>query len=268
MNEYRTIEVDFSDGVIDVTLNRPDRLNAINIDMAEELAEAADRFAHRENAKVLVLRGAGRAFNAGADVGSTADDANGETSVAARINGHARMQKALASIETLPVVKIAQVHGHCVGAGLVLASMCELRIAGSDAQFSVPELAFGIPFSMGGLPRLVRYVGLTKAADMVLTGRRVGAQEARDAGLITRVVDSSDLGRVVAETAEQLSAHPKYLVLETVERLREVGVALLEGSRSDLSSLVLATLDAESRQVMAEYARRILSKKRTKDKKQ
>lgn len=257
-----TIDVSFDEGLIQVQLNRPDRLNAISPDLAEELVERVVPLGEHPDARVLVVSGAGRAFCAGADV--AAATGNGDLSVADSIAAHARMQQALDSFAAMPVVKIAQVHGHCVGAGLVLASMCELRIAAADAKFSIPELAFGIPFSMGGLPRIVRLIGLTKTADLVLTGRRMEAQEGLQAGLVTEVVgDLGDLSDVVSRQAKMIARHPRFLIRETVARLAEAGRDLLDGSRSDLSSLVLATLDSESRAVMDGYADKVLKRSMT-----
>lgn len=258
MSDFETLTAESSDGIIDIELNRPNQLNAISSQMAAELSAATSEFASKDDARVLIIRGAGRAFSAGADVGGAADQAT--ATVPRQLAEHSDMQEAIAAIEKLPVVKIAEVHGHCVGAGLVLASMCEIRIASTDAKFSIPELAFGIPFSMGGLPRIARYFGLTRTADMVLTGRRVPADEARDAGFITRVVEPDQLRHSVVETATELAQHPKLLILETIERLRDAGESLLDTGRSDLSSLVLATLDPESRKVMDEYTKRITSK--------
>lgn len=257
MTEFETLTAEYSDGVLDVMLNRPDQLNAISPQMTSDLTEATKGLYRNDDAKVLIIRGAGRAFSAGADVGGATERASG--SVSRQISDHVQMQDALAAVEKLPVVKIAEVHGHCVGAGLVLASMCEIKFASNDAQFSIPELAFGLPFSMGGLPRIARYLGITRVADMVLTGRRVPAEEARDGGFVTRIVEAEQLRASVEEVARSLVQHPKYLVLETVERLRGAGESLLEAGRSDLSSLVLATLDSESRKVMEEYAERITS---------
>lgn len=258
---YRTLNIDVHGGVVDLELNRPAKLNAISADMADELADVARRIAGSEDAKVLLLRGAGRAFSAGADVGDATATTGKATSVSAQLARHARMQEALELVGALPVVKIAQIHGHCVGAGLVLATMCELRIASTDARFSVPELAFGLPFSMGGLPRLARYIGLTRAADLVLTGRQLTATDAQHAGLITELVEPGELADTAVAVAKAMAAHPRYLITETVARLRETGVALLEGNRSDLSALVLATLDEESRAVMEEYAREVVAPK-------
>jgi enoyl-CoA hydratase/carnithine racemase len=257
VSTFETLDVRFEDGVIDVELQRPASLNAINRQLADELVAATAGLAARSDAKVLVLRGAGRAFCAGADVG-VADVVT--PSAYDQVLGHQRMQSVFAAFERLPVAKIAQVHGHCVGAGFVLAAMCELRIASEDARFSIPELDFGIPFSMGGLPRIARYIGMTRTADLVFTGRRMPAEEALTEGFLTRVVPAEQLGDVVRETAATIARHPGYLVMETVTRLREAGEELLAGSRSDLSSLTLATLDPECREVMSAYAQRVLGR--------
>ncbi|KAA0918401.1 enoyl-CoA hydratase/isomerase family protein [Dietzia sp. ANT_WB102] len=254
------LEIEVVDGVAWVTLNRPDSLNAINDELATELVERVVPLSTCGDVRVVVVRGSGRAFCAGADVGAASTEA--EMSVAEKVAGHARLQRTLEAFAAMPVVKIAQVHGHCVGAGLVLATMCELRYASTGAKFSVPELDFGIPFSMGGLPTVARYLGITRTADLVLTGRRMGADEARTSGLITEVVANDDLPTTVRDVAARVATRPAFLLQETVSRLEEAGRALLDGQRSDLSSLVLATMDAESRAVMDAYAERIVGDSR------
>lgn len=254
------LDIEIIDRVAWVTLDRPGALNAINDEMATELVERVVPLGEGGDVRVVVVRGSGRAFCAGADVGDAST--KGETSAADLVAGHARTQRALQAFAAMPVVKVAQVHGHCVGAGFVLASMCELRIASADARFSIPELDFGIPFSMGGLPLIARYLGMTRTADLVLTGRRMGADEAREGGFLTAVVERDGLAAAVGETATKVASRPPFLIRETVNRLEEAGRALLDGQRSDLSSLVLATMDTESRAVMDAYAERILNPSR------
>jgi len=254
------LEIEVTDRIAWVTLNRPDALNAINDEMATELVERVVPLGDGDTVRAVVVRGAGRAFCAGADVGDAS--AEGESTAAEKVAGHARTQRALEAFAAMPVVKVAQVHGHCVGARFVLAAMCELRIVADDARFSIPELDFGIPFSMGGLPLIARYLGMTRTADLVLTGRRMGAEEAREGGFATSVVERSGLEQAVAEVATKVAARPAFLVRETVSRLEEAGRELLDGQRSDLSSLVLATMDTESRAVMDAYAERILNPSR------
>lgn len=254
------LDIEVVDRIAWVTLNRPDSLNAINDEMATELVERVVPLGEGGDVRVVVVRGSGRAFCAGADVGDAS--AAGETTAAELVSGHARTQRALGAFAAMPVVKVAQVHGHCVGAGLVLASMCELRIASADAKFSIPELDFGIPFSMGGLPLVARYLGMTRTAELVLTGRRMGAAEAKEGGLLTTVVESDALAGTVQEAATKVASRPPFLIRETVARLEEAGRTLLDGQRTDLSSLVLATMDTESRTVMDAYAERVLNSSR------
>ncbi len=254
------LDIEITDRIAWVTLNLPDALNAINDEMATELVERVVPLGEGGDVRVVVVRGSGRAFCAGADVGDASGA--GETPAAELVAGHARTQRALEAFAAMPVVKVAQVHGHCVGAGFVLASMCELRVAADDARFSIPELDFGIPFSMGGLPRIARYLGMTRTADLVLTGRRMGAEEAREGGFATSVVERAGLDVAVEEAAARIASRPPFLIRETVNRLEEAGRELLDGQRSDLSSLVLATMDTESRAVMDAYAERILHSSR------
>lgn len=254
------LDVEVADRIAWVTLDRPEALNAINDEMATELVDRVVPLGEGGDVRAVVVRGRGRAFCAGADVGDAS--AKGEASVADLVAGHARTQRALEAFAAMPVVKVAQVHGHCVGAGFVLASMCELRLGSTDATFSIPELDFGIPFSMGGLPRIARHLGMTRTADLVLTCRRMGADEAREGGFLTSVAEREDLDDAVLEVATTVAARPAFLVRESVARLEEAGRALLDGQRSDLSSLVLAMMDTESRTVMDAYAERILDPSR------
>lgn len=253
------LDIEIADRIAWVTLNRPDALNAINHEMTTELVERVVPLGEGGDVRAVIVRGAGRAFCAGADVGDASGAVAAEAvSAAEQVAGHARTQRALEAFAAMPIVKVAQVHGHCVGAGFVLAAMCELRIVSEDARFSIPELDFGLPFSMGGLPLVARYLGMTRTADLVLTGRRMGAEEAREGGFATSVVPREELAAAVLEVAAKVAARPAFLVRETVSRLEEAGRGLLDGQRSDLSSLVLATMDTESRAVMDEYAQRIL----------
>ncbi|GAA4287631.1 enoyl-CoA hydratase/isomerase family protein [Georgenia daeguensis] len=248
---YENLRVSLAGGVLTIELHRPGRLNALSADLLEELGRAV-ALAYHDDARVLVLRGAGRSFCAGYDV--TAITAEG--TFRDRWLANSRLAAVVRAIEEAPVVRVAQLHGHVVGAGLILATLCELRYAAPDTRFSVPELDLGIPFSYGGISRLARYVGLTRAADMVLTCTPLAADQALAAGLVTEVVEATELGARVGAVAERLAARPPVLVAQTLVGLHEAARDLLPADTVDLPQMFLAQDDPEARAVNERYLER------------
>lgn len=249
---FETLRVEITDGVIDVTLDRPDKLNAISLLMADEIRTVAERYGHHPDARALVVRGSGRAFCAGYDV-STAS--RGASTREAWLQ-NAGFQAAFTALAAAPVVRIAQLHGHVVGAGILLAAACELRYADPSAVLSVPELDMGIPFSLGGVSTLARYIGLTRTNDLVLTGRRMPADEALTAGFLTELVDAADLAGRVREVADRVAARPASLLLASLVSLGEAARDLLPADTVDLATMQFAATDPEAAAVNAAYAAR------------
>ena len=208
-----------------VTIDRPERRNAVDGQTADGLAEAYRRFEADDGARVMVLTGAGGvAFCAGADLkaietlGSRLDDPAGPL-------GFTRLIPAKPAI--------AAVSGWCLAGGLELALWCDLRIASEGSTFGLPERRFGVPLIDGGTQRLPRIVGLGRALDLILTGRLVDSQEALAFGLVTEVVPAgSHLDRAL-EMAEALARFPqdtmladRRAALEGIGRTFEEGLAL------------------------------------------
>ncbi|HVR28363.1 MAG TPA: enoyl-CoA hydratase/isomerase family protein, partial [Thermoanaerobaculia bacterium] len=166
--ETLTLEVEGELGFL--TLNRPDRLNAMNATMLDELVEAASWLDRHLEVRVAIVRGAGRAFCAGADIraadtsGSPSAPPPGSASWQARREAGQRGLRMTNAIEQMRAVTVAQLHGYAVGGGFLLAVSCDLRVAAEDAVFFIPEVELGIPLTWGGVPRLVRELGpaLTK----------------------------------------------------------------------------------------------------------
>jgi enoyl-CoA hydratase len=199
-----------------VTVDRPERRNAIDEATAERLADAFDRFAADDDADVAVLTGAGGDFSAGADLEAMdlTDKDGGFLGVT-----RTRVEK--------PVV--AAVEGYCVAGGLELACWCDLRVAASDATFGCFERRFGVPLVDGGTQRLPRIVGQGRALDVILTGRPVDADEALDWGLVDRVVDPGEaLERAVA-LGERIASFPQ-------ETVRSDLAAVYDGTGRDLEA--------------------------------
>ena len=176
------------DGPVSIlTVNRPEKRNALNLAVVKALSAALDELLEREVLRCLVLRGAGdKAFVAGADI-SELRDRGAEESLAGINSGLFR------KVEEFPWPVIAAVHGWALGGGMELAMACDIRIAAASARFGQPELNLGILPAAGGMHRLPALVGMGHAKDLVLTGRIVDAQEAALAmGLVSRVVEDDD----------------------------------------------------------------------------
>lgn len=187
-----------------ITLNRPDRRNAIDPAMAETLADAFRTFDADEAVDVAVLCGAGGHFCAGADLQAIASGDVHTIDPDACRNGPLGPTRLRLS---KPV--IAAVSGYAVAGGLELACWCDLRIVEEDAVFGVFCRRFGIPLVDGGTQRLPQIVGLGRALDLILTGRPVEAEEAYAMGLATRVVPSGTAREEAESLAEELAAFPQ-----------------------------------------------------------
>jgi enoyl-CoA hydratase len=199
MTTYETIIVEQRGRVGWITLNRPEALNALNAQAMREIVAAAEAFDADREVGAIVVTGSERAFAAGADI----KEMEQKSSVDMVLDDHFGAWARFAAVRT-PV--IAAVAGYALGGGCELALMCDIVLAADTAQFGQPEIALGVIPGMGGTQRLVRAIGYYKAADLVLTGRRMPAEEAERAGLVSRVVPAGDLLSVAGETAEQIAA--------------------------------------------------------------
>jgi enoyl-CoA hydratase len=203
-----------------ITINRPERRNAVDGPTAGALLEAYERFAADDAARVLVLTGAGEeAFCAGADLKALATL---DPDAPAGPMGFTRLTPAKPAI--------AAIGGWCVAGGLELALWCDLRIAGEDAQFGCLERRWGVPLIDGGTQRLPRVVGLGRALDLILTGRTVAADEALAIGLVNEVVAAgAHVDRALA-LAETIAAFPQETMLSDREAaLAAQGLPLADG---------------------------------------
>jgi enoyl-CoA hydratase len=194
---YQTLLFDVRDGVAFVTVNRPDKLNALNDEVMRELAQAAERIATEDAIKGAILTGSGpKAFVAGADIGDLAKQG--------AFDGKARAQRGqavLRRLETCGKPVIAAVNGFALGGGCELAMACHIRIASENAKFGQPEVKLGIAPGYGGTQRLPRLVGKGIALQLILTGEMIDAQEAYRIGLVNRVVPAEAL---LAESEKML----------------------------------------------------------------
>jgi methylglutaconyl-CoA hydratase len=190
--------------VATITLDRPEKLNAMDRQMFAELEAAAAMAGGDPAVRAVVVTGAGRAFSSGLDVAEFA--AMGDPAAAERVV--ADVQRAISAFELLPKPVVAAVNGLAFGGGLQLAIACDLRLAAERAEFASMEMRWAIVPDLGGTERLPRLVGLGRAKELIFTGRQVGAEEAQRIGLVNRVVPERDLAIEAAELAGGLAAGP------------------------------------------------------------
>ena len=199
MTQYETILVETRGRVGWITLNRPEALNALNSQVMHDIVAAASAFDADPAIGAIVVTGSERAFAAGADIKEMESKSGLDMVMDVHFGGWARF----AAVRT-PV--IAAVSGYALGGGCELAMMCDIILAADTAKFGQPEINLGVIPGMGGSQRLVRAVGYYKAAELVLTGRMMGAEEAERAGLVSRVVPAADLLAEAGKVADTIAA--------------------------------------------------------------
>ena len=222
---YETIRVSTTGRVGWITLDRPRALNALNSQLVTEVADAAEQFDADEGIGAIVITGSERAFAAGADI----SEMSGKTSVEMTLSSPFAAFERFTRVRT-PL--IAAVSGYALGGGWELALMCDIIIAADTASFGLPELTLGVIPGLGGTQRLTRAIGLPKAADMILTGRSLSADEAERAGLVSRVVPAAELegaASTIAETVASRSLPVAYAAKQTLRASQESGLG--EGLR-------------------------------------
>jgi len=241
---YQYLLLEEEGGVLTVTLNRPDKLNAWNREMIGELVDLGERLRTWEGLRVLVITGAGRAFSAGEDVGGMKALAEAPSRVyrelARRVHGFFDL------LEELEVPVIAAINGVAAGGGLELALSCDLRIASDRARLGLPENNVGLIPASGGISRLVRLVGLARAKEIVLFGEMLGAEDALRLGLVNRVVPHDQFLEEVREVAKKLAEKaPLALGLAKLVLNRAVNASWEVGRELErlAQSALLPTLD-------------------------
>ena len=247
--------LDVEGGVAWLTVNRPDKLNALNRAIVEEIARAARRAIEDPAVGVLVVTGQGeKAFVAGADIAEMAAlDPRGAESFAHEL------QESFAVLERSPKPVVAAVNGFALGGGCELALACHVRIAADTARFGQPEVGLGLIPGAGGTQRLPRLIGQGRALDLILTGEVVDAVDALRIGLVDRVVPAAELRATVAAYGAKLLTRSGIALSRALEAvLSGAGMALPDALRLEASlfGLGFATED------MREGTRAFLEKRK------
>ena len=224
MKRFKTILVINNENICTITLNRPDALNALNSELIKELVEALYDADQDKNVRVIIITGSEKVFAAGADIKEMADKSSTDMFMT-DFFGCEHFQ-----IMQIRKPVIAAVSGYALGGGCELAMMCDLIIASDTAKFGQPEINLGVMPGIGGTQRLTRAIGKSKAMEMNLTGRFMGAAEAERLGLVCKIFSVEDLQREVREIASKIASKSMMTTMAIKESVnRSFETSLSEG---------------------------------------
>jgi enoyl-CoA hydratase len=238
---YKTIELSVADRVATVTINRPDKLNALNVAVFDDLSLAVDELRDRADVAGVIVTGAGRAFVAGADIAELEPHGALAAKALAR-----RGQLVFNRLEALPKPVIAAVNGFALGGGCELAMACHLRIASDAAKFGQPEVKLGLIPGYGGTQRLPRIIGKGRALQLLMTGEIIDAAEAFRLGLVNKVVPAADLMKTAGDVMKAMIANAPLALagcIEMVNRGSDVSIGDALAMEATAFGLLAATED-------------------------
>jgi len=235
-----TIRLDVYGEVARMTFDRPEVLNAGNARFAAEIGEVTAAIARRDEVRVVVMTGAGRAFQTGVDLKALAA---GELTLADLV----RWEDAMTAIERMDKLFIAAINGHCVGGGLQLALVCDYRLAVEDALLSLPAVKECLIPSMA-LYRLPRLIGLARAKELILLGEPITAREGERIGLVNRAVPATDFSKALDETVERFLTLPPVSVIAS-KRLSTRAFDLdFETFREEMNAALVGCFESDEHQ--------------------
>lgn len=242
MATEKLVLYDEENGVVRITLNRPEAHNALNADMLRQLSEIIDTTSRDDNVRGVILTGAGdKSFSAGADIGILNRSAEYEVRELARL-----AVTVNSKIESSGKVVIAAINGFAFGGGLELAEACMLRIAVRQAKMGHPEVRIGAVAGWGGTTRLPRLIGIGRAAELLLTGKSINAEEALRIGLVNRVTENDMLLEETENLLNEILAQAPLAVKMTWEAMhRGCNLSLEESALlgADYFGLIASTDD-------------------------
>ena len=246
---YETVLLDRRDRVAVITINRPEKRNALNIQTRAEGAAILDELRADDSVRVVVITGAGdKAFIAGADIAEFA----GRTAISQR---EIMLERGLFNaVDTFPKPIIAMVNGYCLGGGCEVALACDIRVASEIASFGQPEINLGIIPGGGGTQRLPRLVGEGKAMEMILTGEIIDAQTAFNLGLVNHVVPADQLEIKTMEIANRIAEKSPIALRLAKEAIKLASRSNLdEGLRREVDLFALCFSSADKAEGVAAF---------------
>lgn len=230
---YQTIKTELADGIFTITINRPDKLNALNKDVIEELGKALDEVYTNPDIKSAILTGEGaKAFVAGADITEFTDlDAAGGAALAQR-----GQDKVFSKIENAPKPVVAAVNGFALGGGCELAMACHFRTASESAKFGQPEVNLGLIPGYGGTQRLVQLIGKGKAMELLMTADMIKADEAKALGLVNHIFSAEELLPKTREILQKIQTKAPLAVGKIIALVNEAATVSKTGLGNEIKA--------------------------------
>jgi enoyl-CoA hydratase/carnithine racemase len=253
---YETIAYGVDDGLATITLNRPDKRNAMNAAMFRELGDAADSAANDPDVRAVLVRGEGASFCAGIDLSAFGEQLAQPADETREFIGV--VQRPFAILAGMPKPTVAGVQGHALGAGCQLALACDLRVAAEGTSFGILELNFGIIPDLGGNARLSALVGPARAKELIWTSARFDAEQAERWGVVNRVVAAEDIDDAARGLAREIAGRaplPVRHVKSLVDRAGSEPLAHVMAGERDAQTECLSS-DDHKEAVAAYFERR------------
>ncbi len=221
--EYKTLLLEQRDAILRVSINRPERLNALDETVLEEIAHCFGALQRRFEVGAVVLGGVGRAFSSGADRGAPPGrERLRSDEVGAREKRYWSQigRRATRAIEDCEIPTVAEVRGYAIGGGFCLALSCDFRVVAEDAVFHIPEVDLGVPLTWGATARLIFEIGAARARELILLSDRIDGRRAVEWGVAQRAVPEAELATTALGFAERLVAKPPLAVHMTKTQFR------------------------------------------------
>lgn len=229
---YQTLLTELVDGTYIITINRPDKLNALNKDVIEDLGKALDEVYNNADIKSAIITGAGeKAFVAGADISEfTSLDGNGGAALAQK-----GQDLVFSKAENCPKPVIAAVNGFSLGGGCELAMACHFRVAAENAKFGQPEVNLGLIPGYGGTQRMTQLIGKGKTMELMMTGDMVGAAEAKALGLVNHVVPQEELMAKTKEILQKIQSKAPIAIAKVISCVNDAAVSAKDGYANEIA---------------------------------
>ncbi len=229
---YQTLLTELQDGTYVITINRPDKMNALNKDVIEELGKALDEVYNNADIKSAIITGAGaKAFVAGADISEfTSLDGAGGSELAKK-----GQDLVFNKVENCPKPVVAAVNGFSLGGGCELAMSCHFRIAAENAKFGQPEVNLGLIPGYGGTQRMTQLIGKGKTMELMMTGDMVGAAEAQALGLVNHVVPQEELMAKTKEILQKIQSKAPIAIAKVISCVNDAAVSDGNGYANEIA---------------------------------
>ena len=258
---FETLKIEIEGKVAHLTLNRPKALNALSKQLLKEIVEACEYLNKQKEVRVVIIKGEGKCFSAGADLTDSMDTKPEQSDWLERREQGQLGYRMCEAVETLKAVSIAQVHGFAIGGGLLLMMACDFRLVAENSFFSIPEVDLGIPLAWGGVPKLIAEVGPLRAKELIMSCRRFDAQEALSLGIINAIHPAEEMDTESGKLATMLADKPALPILMTKEQIKsstdQLGKGYLASTDGDMLMSILK--DPESQAAALAYLKKLKS---------